>query len=87
MTRLKLARRISGTILFIIGVFSLIIPIVPGWLLIVVGLYLLSVDSPGIQRRFALLCARYPLLDRIRQKSRRLFSFTDDHDEGGKQEP
>lgn len=81
MSWLKLARRTGGVVLCTVGVFSLALPIIPGWLLIVVGLYLLSVDSPGLKRRFGLLCARYPLLDRIRQKGHRLFGSADDHDE------
>jgi type II secretory pathway component PulF len=74
MSWLKLARRIGGIVLFASGVFSLLLPIVPGWLLIAVGLYLLSIDSPALQRRFIILCIRYPLCDRFHKSARRLFS-------------
>ena len=72
MISLKLTRRIGGTILFTIGVISLLLPFVPGWLLIVLGLYTLSIDSPGLTDRLDALCARYPTLHRIRASGHRL---------------
>lgn len=74
----KLARRTGGTVLFTVGICSLVLPIIPGVLLIAVGLYLLSLDSPGLKRRFELLCARYPLLDRIHREGHRLFGRNPD---------
>ena len=73
MKWLKWIRRIGGIVLFVSGVFSLVLPVIPGWLMIVLGLYLLSIDSPGIQRRLDALCVRYPLCARMRESSHRLF--------------
>jgi len=82
MTWLTLARRIGGAVLFTAGAFSLVLPIVPGWLLIALGLYLLSIDSPGLQRRFSALCARFPLLERLRRAYHRFLGHTPDGDRG-----
>jgi len=42
-----------------------LLPMVPGWLLIGLGLYLLSVDSPGMQHRIGAVRARYAFIDRL----------------------
>ena len=59
------ARRISGTSLFMVGIVALPIPVVPGWLLIGVALYILSIDSPGMRPRVAALRVRHPFLNRV----------------------
>ena len=48
---LKPLRRIMGTILFMMGMVALLIPVIPGWFLIACGLYILAMDSPGMQAR------------------------------------
>jgi uncharacterized protein YqgC (DUF456 family) len=65
MKWLKWFRRVGGTALFVAGAFSLLLPVVPGVLLIVIGLYLLSIDSPRMQRRCTRIFARYPVLARV----------------------
>ena len=60
MNFMVLARRILGTVLFIVGMVAWILPIIPGWPLIGVGLYILSLDSPGMQTRILQLKQRYP---------------------------
>lgn len=58
-------RRIGGTAIFIVGVVALALPIIPGLLLIAFGLYLLAVDSPGMQTRITVLRTRHAYLDRF----------------------
>lgn len=65
MKILKWIRRIGGTILFIVGLVSLLLPIIPGWFLIGIGLYLLAVDSVGMQHRISVIRARHKLIDRL----------------------
>lgn len=65
MSFLALLRRIGGTVIFMVGVVSLALPIIPGWFLIGVGLYLLSVDSPGMQQRIAILRVRHRHLNAL----------------------
>lgn len=58
-------RRVGGTAVFMLGIVALILPILPGWLLIGVGLYILSLDSPGMQERIFALRKRYPHADKV----------------------
>ena len=60
-----LLRRIGGTTIFMVGIVALILPVLPGWLLIGLGLYILSLDSPGMQNRLDALARRYPHVDRV----------------------
>lgn len=76
MTLLALLRRIGGTVVFMVGVVALAIPIIPGWLLIGVGLYLLSVDSPGMQQRIIVLRARHRHLNMLLAPVDRLLGHT-----------
>jgi hypothetical protein len=66
-------RRTGGTAVFILGIVSLILPILPGWLFIGVGLYILAQDSPGMQERIASLRARYRHVDRVMDEVERRF--------------
>lgn len=59
MNWMVLLRRIGATALFMIGVIGLLLPIVPGWIFIGVGLYILSIDSPGIEGRINALRTKY----------------------------
>ena len=61
----KVLRRIGGTLAFLVGTLFLLIPLIPGWPLIGVGLYLLSVDSPEFDDRVRALRKRFSLLDSI----------------------
>jgi len=45
-----LLRKAAGTILLLIGLAGLLLPILPGWLLIFVGLALLGVRVPYADR-------------------------------------
>jgi uncharacterized protein YqgC (DUF456 family) len=46
----RILRRAAGTILLVIGLAGLLLPILPGWLLIFVGLALLGVKLPYADR-------------------------------------
>lgn len=81
MSWVTLARRVGGILLFIVGVLSTILPVVPGWLLILLSLYLLSLDSPALRRRLDLLCARFPVIERMRASQWRLFRRKADREE------
>lgn len=71
---MKILRKMAGSILFMMGVFALVLPIIPGWLLIALGLYILSIDSPGLDRRLRVLRSRFPHLDRFLGKHDARFS-------------
>lgn len=43
-------RRVAGAILLLIGIAGLLLPILPGWLLIFVGLALLGIKVPFADR-------------------------------------
>jgi hypothetical protein len=53
-----------GIVLFLFGLISLVLPVSPGILLIALGLYVLSIDSPGLRRRIDAIRARYTAIDR-----------------------
>jgi uncharacterized membrane protein YbaN (DUF454 family) len=59
MNWMVLLRRIGGTAAFMLGIVSLVLPVLPGWLFIGIGLYILSKDSPGMQGRINVLRSRY----------------------------
>ncbi len=69
-------RRIGGTTVFMIGIVALILPVLPGWFLIAVGLYILSIDSPGMQLRLDMLSRKYPIVDRTLAQVERRFGVT-----------
>ena len=46
----RVLRMMAGTILLVIGLAGLLLPILPGWLLIFVGLGLLGVKLPYVDR-------------------------------------
>jgi uncharacterized membrane protein YbaN (DUF454 family) len=66
-------RRIGGTAVFILGIVALVLPVLPGWLLIGVGLFILSKDSPGMQDRIMALRRRYASVDKVMREVERRF--------------
>jgi uncharacterized membrane protein YbaN (DUF454 family) len=58
---------------FILGIVALVLPVLPGWLLIGVGLFILSKDSPGMQDRIMALRRRYRHADRVMGEVERRF--------------
>ena len=46
----RVLRASAGTVLLVIGLAGLLLPILPGWLLIFVGLALLGVELPFVDR-------------------------------------
>lgn len=58
---------------FMLGIVSLILPVLPGWFFIVLGLYILSLDSPGMQARLDALARKYPQFDKVLQRVERRF--------------
>lgn len=58
-----LLRKTVATGFFVFGTVALALPLLPGWLLIGLGLYLLSLDSPRIQERFEHYRGRYRAVD------------------------
>lgn len=69
MNLMIILRRVLGTILFIVGVLGLLLPVLPGFLLIGVGLYFLSLDSPGMQLRINQLRREYKHFDMLMKLS------------------
>jgi hypothetical protein len=66
-------RRVGGTVFFILGLIGALLPIVPGWLLTGVGLYLLALDSPGMQHRIRVLRRRYRRVDLVLSQAEKRF--------------
>lgn len=54
---------------FLIGVIGLAIPILPGWGLIGISLFLFSIDSPELQSRVHRYRTKYLSLDRVLRHS------------------
>jgi uncharacterized membrane protein YbaN (DUF454 family) len=64
--------RISlGTLCLVLGIPSLVLPVLPGWVFLALGLLLLSIDLPFIGRLVQWLEIRVPRikepLERVRQ--------------------
>ena len=58
-------RKIVATALFVFGVVALVLPLLPGWVFIGVGLYLLSLDSPEMQEKISHYRTKHRALDRL----------------------
>lgn len=56
-------RKTVATGLFVFGVVGLALPLLPGWALIGVALFLLSIDSPVMQGNIARYRAKFRYLD------------------------
>jgi hypothetical protein len=56
-------RKTVATGLFIFGVVALALPLLPGWIMIGLGLYFLSIDSPVMQGHIARYRAKFRYLD------------------------
>ena len=65
MNMMTIMRRIGATVLFIIGLLGLILPVLPGLPMIALGLYFLSLDSPGMQSRILQLRQKYTYFDKL----------------------
>ncbi len=55
--------------LFVFGVVGLVLPLLPGWLLIGFGLYLMSIDSPAMQAHIHRYRTKYPSLHHVLRHS------------------
>lgn len=58
-------RKTVATALFVFGTVALVMPLVPGWVLIGFGLYLLSIDSPEFQERIVRYRTKHRTLDKL----------------------
>ncbi len=64
-----LLRKTVATGMFTFGLVSLILPLLPGWIMIGFALYLFLLDAPHLQARLAVYRAKYPRLDSILKKT------------------
>lgn len=62
-------RKTVATGFFIFGLVALALPLLPGWVLIGFGLYLLSIDSPQTQDTIARYRAKFRYLDHVLRHS------------------
>ena len=62
-------RKTVATGMFTFGVVSLILPFLPGWLMIGAALYLFLLDAPHLQARLAAYRLKYPRLDSVLKKT------------------
>jgi hypothetical protein len=62
-------RKAVATVLFVFGVVSLVLPLLPGWIMIGAGLFLLSIDSPEFQESVHRYRSKYSHLDRVLRHS------------------
>lgn len=65
MNLMIIMRRIGATLLFVVGLLGLILPVLPGLPMIALGLYFLSLDSPGMQLRLMQLRRKYHAFDKL----------------------
>jgi hypothetical protein len=70
---LPYARRVGGTTMFIVGIVTLPIPVIPGGALIAASLVILSIDSPDMHARIVAIRTRYRVVDRALAPGDRLF--------------
>ncbi len=56
-------------VLFVFGLAALVLPLLPGWLLIGFGLYLMSIDSPAMQGHIHRYRTKYPPLHHVLKHS------------------
>jgi len=70
----KSLRRIAvvalGWSLVIGGIAGLLVPVVPGWLLLVFGALVLNTEHPWLRRALDKLSGRFPALNRVLNQSR-----------------
>lgn len=59
-----------------LGIVSLVLPVLPGWLFIGIGLYVLSLDSPGMQGRIRALRVKYRRVDSVMKEVERRMGHT-----------
>jgi|GEM_PF-2146654 len=64
-----LLKKTVATTLFVFGIVSIILPILPGWLFIGLSLYIFSVDSPRIQAKILHYRTKHTSVDRILKHS------------------
>ncbi len=62
-------KKTVATGLIVFGVIALVVPLIPGWVCIGLGLYLFSVDSPGIQGKILHYRTKHASLDKILKHS------------------
>lgn len=82
--QLRIVVTILGLALIGLGIVGLLLPLLPGLLLIMFGLYLLSFYSPWAKRNFERLGQKYPKAKRIHdvisQKIKKIIGMnTDTH--------
>lgn len=65
ITKRPILRKAFATGLFVCGVVALILPILPGWLFLGAGLYLMSIDSPIMQEHIARYRLKSQMVDKI----------------------
>lgn len=58
-----IVRKATATTLFIFGIVGLALPILPGWVFIGIGLYILSIDSPYLREKIHHYRTKHRVLD------------------------
>lgn len=66
----RIARLIGGGLLIILGFAGLFLPILQGWLFLLLGILLLSVDLPVAKRVVCWIENSFPRLSKILQRAR-----------------
>ena len=64
----RVAFAVAGFTVLLVGVAGLALPVLPGWALIAVGLFMLALEFAWAER---LLQGTWDRLDRVRQRARR----------------
>lgn len=64
----RLARHVAGWVVLGLGIAGLILPILPGWLLIGWGAIILAADVPLFARCIQRIENRFPALRRVTEK-------------------
>jgi uncharacterized membrane protein YbaN (DUF454 family) len=77
MNLMILVRRTIGTVSFVVGLIGIVLPVLPGALLIAFGLYIIALDSPGLSLRLRQLRARYHSFDVVMAEIEKRFGKKD----------
>jgi uncharacterized membrane protein YbaN (DUF454 family) len=67
----RIIRLIGGTMLTILGLAGIFLPILQGWLFLILGAVLLSVDIPAVKRMVCWAENRFPRLGKVLERARR----------------
>jgi uncharacterized membrane protein YbaN (DUF454 family) len=80
----RISLQVLGFVFVLIGIIGLFLPILQGFLFIIMGLYILTVTSPAFKTRFDIFITRFPKVkphvDRGQERMHNFFKRFKKHD-------